>query len=125
MFAIMSNGALVSLCEQPRYVKQSETGVYIEATAAEAIGVSVNGNLYNINGGNNIPDAPEATIAERDGSEFVFKNRARIEKNEAETGAAIISIEDALCEMDTAENDNMAAIEDALCEIDSRANGGE
>ena len=125
MFAIISNGALVSLCEKPRYVKQNDNGVYVETTEAEAIGVSVNGDLYNINGGDAIPDAPEATITEHDGSEFVFKNRVRIIKNEAETGAAIISIEDALCEIDAAENDNMAAIEDALCEIDSRANGGE
>lgn len=101
MYAILSGGALIALCDKPRYIKQNESGVYVEADAAEAIGVSVSGDLYNINGGNAIPDAPEAVVAQHDVAEYVFRNRVRIVENEEATIAAITETENALCELDS------------------------
>ena len=123
MYAILSGGALLSLCDKPRYIKQNKNGVYVEVDATEAIGVSVYGNLYNINGGNAIPDAPEAVIVQRDVSEYVFSNRVRLNKHEKFTNIAIIEVEDALCELDTAADEKINAMEDALCELDSIING--
>lgn len=101
MYAILSGGALVALCDKPRYVRLNpESGAYVEAAPEEAIAVSVNGDLYNINGGNAIPDAPEAIIREEDMAEYVFHNRARIVETEATTGAAVVQLEEALCEQD-------------------------
>lgn len=37
MYAIISKGELLALCERPRYVKRNEeTGAYVEAAEAEA-----------------------------------------------------------------------------------------
>lgn len=129
MYAVISDGVLLALCDKPRYVKMNEaSGAYVEAEEAQAEGVSVNGDLYNINGGNAIPDAPQAVVTEGEVSEYVFLNRARIEENEKNTSTAIVSIEEALCELDTASTENAEAMENALCELDEMIcsiNGGE
>ena len=53
MYAIISKGELLALCERPRYVKRNEeTGAYVEAAEAEAIGIAVGGEVYNLPGGN-------------------------------------------------------------------------
>lgn len=125
MYAILSGGALVALCDKPRYVRiNPDSGCYVEATPEEAIAVSVNGNLYNINGGNAVPDAPEAVVREDDAAEYIFGNRTRIVKNEAETGAAVVQLEEALCEQDADSEGRVSAVEEALCELDSVINGG-
>lgn len=125
MYAIFSGGALVALCDNPRYVCiNPDSGCYVEATPEEAVAVSVNGSLYNINGGNAVPDAPEAVVREDDAAEYIFGNRARIEKNEAVTGAAVVQLEEALCEQDAASEGRISAVEEALCELDSVINGG-
>lgn len=126
MFAILSEGALLALCERPRYVKvNEETGAYVEATAEEAVGVAVDGQVYNLPGGTAISDTPEAVIQEAEAPEYVFRNRARILLNEETTGAAIVAMEEAMCEMDTAAEERLAAVEEALCDLDSGMNGGE
>lgn len=125
MYAILSGGVLLALCDKPRYVKVNEaSGAYVEAEEAEAIGVAICGDLYNLVGGTAIPDAPEAIITHSDIAEYVFRNRVRIEENEETQGAAIIGMEDALCEQDAANDVRMSAIEDAVCELDSIINGG-
>ena len=125
MYAILSGGVLLALCDKPRYVKVNEaSGAYVEAEEAEAIGVAVCGDRYNLVGGTAIPDAPEAIITHSDIAEYVFRNRVRIEENEETQGAAIIGMEDALCEQDAANDVRMSAIEDAVCELDSIINGG-
>ncbi len=126
MYAILSGGTLLALCDKPRYVcLNPDSGAYVEARPEEAIAVSINGNLYNINGSSAIPDAPEAIVKKDDMAEYVFGNRARIAENEKATGAAVVQLEDALCEQDTATEERFAAVEEALCELDSANAGGE
>lgn len=126
MYAILSGGALVSLCDKPRYVRRSpDSGAYIEAAPEEAIAVAVNGTLYNINGGSAVPGAPEAIVREEDdAAEYVFANRARIAENEQATGAVVVQLEDALCEQDAVQDERVSALEDAVCELDAALNGG-
>lgn len=125
MYAILSGGALVALCDKPRYVRLNpESGAYVEAEPEEAIAISVKGDLYNLPGGTAIPDAPEAVVREDDVAEYVFRNRARIVENEETTGAAVVQLEEALCEQDTATEERLSAVEEALCELDSVINGG-
>lgn len=125
MYAIISEGALVALCEKPRYVKRNAaSGLFVEAAEAEAIGIAVGGQVFNLPGGAAIPDAPEALAQIAEAAEFVFRNRARIIANEESTNAAIVAMEEALCEMDGASEERLTAIEDALCEMDAAANGG-
>lgn len=73
MYKIISAGKIVALCDAPRYVTRNpDTGALVETTAEDAIGVSVAGTLYNLNGGSGIPDAPEAVVSEVEGGEMVF-----------------------------------------------------
>ena len=123
MYAILSKGELLALCERPRYVKRNQGGVFVEAPEDKAEGIAVGGEVYNLPGGSAIPDAPEALVQEAEASEYVFRNRVRIIKNEETTGAAIIAMEEALCEMDNASEERLAAVEEALCELDSATNG--
>lgn len=126
MYAILSGGALVALCDRPRYVCiNPDSGAYVEADPEEAIAIAVNGRLYNINGGNAIPGAPQAVIREDGAAEYIFSNRVRITKNEETTGAAVVQLEEALCEQDAASEGRLSAIEEALCELDSAMDGGE
>lgn len=125
MYAILSGGAMLALCDKPRYVRKNpESGAYVEAEKAEAEGLAVNGSLYNLPGSNAIPDAPEATVREQELCEVVFGNLARIEENEAGTGEAIVRVENAMCEQDAANDERMSAIEDAVCELDAAINKG-
>ena len=125
MYAIISKGELLALCERPRYVKRNEeTGAYVEAAEAEAIGIAVGGEVYNLPGGTAIPDAPEALAQEGEAEEYVFRNHARIIENEEATNAAFVAMEEAMCDMDSSSEERLTAVEEALCELDSAANGG-
>lgn len=125
MYEIISAGELVALCETPRYIKvNEESGLYVEASAEDAVGISVDGTLYNLNGGSAIPDAPDAIVREGSATDYIFRNRAKIEENAGNTAAAIITVEDAVCELDASTDERMTAVEDALCELDGIINGG-
>lgn len=124
MYAILSGGVLLALCDKPRYVKKNEaSGAYVEAAEAEAIGISVSGDLYNFGGRAAIPDAPEAIITHSDIAEYVFRNRVRIVENEEATGAAIVEMENAMCESDAETDGRLTEVENALCELDAAING--
>ena len=66
-----------------------------------ALMIRENGELYRLPTAKPVPD-PIGRLAELIG----------------ENGAANAALEDALCDMDAANEERMAAIEDALCEMD-------
>ncbi len=120
MYAILSGGELLALCDEPRYIKINEkTGTYIRASAEDAIGIAVNGATYNLPGRSDIADAPQVVIRTGDVSEYVFRNKAQIKENEDSTSAAIVAVEDAICSMDESSEARLAALETALCELDA------
>ncbi len=120
MYAIISGGKEIALCDNPNYVKQNEQGVWIGTNIDDATAISVSGMLYNIIGSKAIDGAPEAFAIERDGGKRAFDNSKQIIAAMAKTE----TIEDALCELDASELARITVIEDALCEIDAAANGG-
>lgn len=125
MYAILSGGRLVAISYKPRYVRLNlSSGCYIESAPEDAIAISVNGDLYNIEGSDAIPGAPEAIVREDDVGEYVFDNHARIIRNEQSTGVAVVQLEEALCEQDAVTEERLTAVEEALCELDSAINGG-
>ena len=125
MYAILSGGLLLALCERPRYIKKNEeSGAYVAAEETEAQGIAVGGTVYNLPGGTAIPDAPEAVVQTAEAAEYVFRNRVRIQENEESTGAAIVGVEEALCDLDTSATEKLAAVEEALCDLDTAINGG-
>lgn len=124
MYAILSNGNLLALCDKPRYIKVNpESGAFVEADKDNAEGVAVNGTAYNLPGSTTIQGAQEAVVAEKEGAEYIFQNRAHIIQVEQTTGVAIVGVEEALCEMDATQEARVSAMEEALCELDSAVNG--
>lgn len=119
MYAIVSNGVEIAMCDAPNYVKRTKDGIWINTKMYEADAVAVNGVIYNMPGKNVFEGAPEAVVVERDAGERAFESMQAIAENKE--NAAMI--EDALCEIDAAGFENIATIEDALCEIDMM-NGG-
>jgi len=124
MYAILSGGMLIALCDKPRYVRKNAEGVYVEAHELEADGIAVNGELYNIIGSSVIPGAPEAIIITGNVSEYVFRNHEKIVKNETETYTAFVDMENAICDLDTTTDERFNEVENALCELDGVLNGG-
>ena len=100
MYRIVSEGKVVALCDEPRYVrKKVESGAYIQCDEADAEAVAVSGNLFSLKGKTPIEDRPEAMISKVDGGEFLFSNYVD-KMNFSEENS---TIEDALCEMDSGE----------------------
>jgi hypothetical protein len=96
MYEIISDGQIVSLCDNPRYIKvKPSTGCFIQTTAEEAQGVSAGGKPYNLSGHTEITvinydeetktsetvPAPIADVREVDGSEVVFAEFQRTDNN--------------------------------------------
>ncbi len=91
MYAILSSGAIIAICDKPRYVKMNEeSGAYVETIEDEAVGLSVDGMLYNISGREDIPDAPQAVAMEAEGGELIFRNAARIQTVGEATNIAFV-----------------------------------
>ena len=96
MYKIISAGKIVALCDTPRYVTRNpDTGALVEATAEDAIGVSVAGTLYNLNGGSGIPDAPEAVVSEVEGGEMVFIAISQADAVSTTSGIAFVAMAEA------------------------------
>ena len=96
MYRVISEGKVVSLCDEPHYVKKSKNGSWITCKESEAEAIVACSELYNLPGQSHVADRPEATIDVVDGGEFIFKNYINLDsyRNEIET------LEDALCEID-------------------------
>ncbi len=119
MYAILSGGALLALCDKPRYVRfNPKSGAYVESGADDAEAVAVNGELYSLPGRAAIEGRPEALVVERESAEYVFQNKMQIAANEARSEAAFTTVEGALCEQDTASDRRLSALENAICELD-------
>lgn len=70
-------------------------GRWWRPTAEDAIGVSVAGTLYNLNGGSGIPDAPEAVVSEVEGGEMVFIAISQADAVSTTSGIAFVAMAEA------------------------------
>lgn len=121
MYRIIINGEIKGCCDKPRYIKiKPETGVYINATLDDAVGVAFGGVAYNLLNHNEIPNTPIAIVSETDASEYIFNDSLKI----TDCGENIFEVESALCELDSTSDERMSNIELALCELDEAINGG-
>ena len=107
-----------SLQTQDRNVKLSEDNAFVQTDAENAIAVAVRGELYNINGKEEVPDRPSAIIKETDGATFVFEQSLKLSAAEDTMNGRFISAEEAMCEIDLNTDNRMTAIEEAMCEMD-------
>ena len=96
MFAIYnSKGEMVDICEEPRYVKKNDNNVYVQTSREDADGISVRGTLYNLDGRDTIPGAPQAVVTEAEGGELILQNMDRIESVNAAQSIAFVTLAEA------------------------------
>ena len=81
MYKVSSGGKIIAICDKPRFIKlNNESGAYVEAGQAEAIGVVVGGKVYNY-GGNQIAEgAEEVIVSEIDSGELLLNLQAEAEE---------------------------------------------
>lgn len=118
MYKIISGGEVITLCDEPRYIKISPTsGCFIQTTKEEAVGLAARSMPFNLPGHTEITrveiddeelgttktvTAPEAFVMEVDGGEVSFDTQARVEENDGK----IVVIDDSLTDTQM-----------ALCEV--------
>lgn len=112
MYAIMCSGAMLTLCDSPRYVRKNENGVYVEAKEPEAEGLAVNGTLYNIGGRMIIPDAPAAVVVEAESGELIFRNAVSIQTVEETSDIAFVLLAEAGSIDDTTAGEHISIFAD-------------
>ena len=104
MISIVNNGAIVGLCDAPRYVKVNDYGVYSETDAEDATHVAVGGVAYGLD---------ETVVTEVDGGEIAFGHSEKILNVDAD----VADTQDALCILSEDVEARLADMEDALCEM--------
>ena len=118
MYKIISDGEIVTLCDEPRYIKISPTsGCYIQTTKEEAVGLAARSMPFNLPGHTEITrieiddeekgttktvTAPEAFVMEVDGGEVSFDTKNKVEESDGKIVVIDHSLTDtqmALCEV--------------------------
>lgn len=121
MVKIISEGKVIAICDEPKYIKvKPSTGVYIQTDEKHAQGIIVLGTLYNLPGHTEISGMlyneetkkeeniifPEAFPMEIDGGALLI---SEIKNLEGKTN-------NMLCNIDI----DLENIKDALCELDEK-----
>ena len=127
MYILTSNGERIGLCSEPRYIKvNSNSGCFVQTQEADAQGIAVMGNPYNLPGHTEIMRdvfvptpggeegegtverqvAPEIEIQRVDSYEFLME----LEDTSIET-------EDAICELSVEHAAKITTVENAICEL--------
>ena len=117
---IKTDGTELCLTDSVNYIKLHENGCFVQCPVSEAIGVAYNSTPYNLYGHDSIEGADTVIVTIVDGGKAVGAAQDKAEQAQQNNA----NIEDAMCEMDAANQERIAAIEDALCDMDEILNGG-
>ena len=123
MYQIITDGKIVGLVDQLRYIKINPTsGALVQANGPEdAQGIAVCGTPYNLLGHNEIPDAVECIAVEKDGFEILFQTGVKLDQ--VEEDGLIVS--DAVFELDNTTNEKITELQDAVFELAASIAGEE
>lgn len=120
-YIILSNGSIIDICSEPRYIKLSETnGAYVEANEDEAIGLSVRGTLYNLGDNAAIDGASTAIIEAKDVNEHIYRNMIGVQDCQA-TISEWYDVWDAW--LDEEYWVTIEDIQNAIADLDAQING--
>ena len=115
LYAIVSNGELLELCEEPRYIRLNpKTNTFVQCSEEDAEGVAAGGEAYNFDGSNAFEGKPVAYINKVDGARYTFESHKRI----GETEKNVNDVETSVCELDMNTSDRLDEIENAILELD-------
>lgn len=109
------SGEQLGIVISPNYIlKKEETDNLITVKANNAEGVAYRSTPYNLLGKQGVGAEETVVLVEFDEGEMLEELKSGID--------LIPMLEDALCEIDEANEERLAAIEDALCEMDMGGN---
>lgn len=101
-------GEIIGMVTTVNYIRRkAETGAFVTANVNNAGGIAYKSIPYNLSGREGVGVDETVVLSEFDAAEFISELKETAEM-----------LEDALCEIDEANEERIAAIEDALCELD-------
>ena len=77
MYKIYSQGKLIALCDEPRYIKEKD-GVFVGAKKEDASGIAVGGEVYNLAGQVLKQGADEAIVVKEDSGLLLFETKQEL-----------------------------------------------
>jgi len=118
--AIILDGQIISICEEPHYIKRHPyADCYVQCDQQQAIGISIpfgeHSGIYSVWGNKEkIPGTQEVIIQDDNGQKYFYEVHNTATKSAENIGV----VEGALCDSDNDVDQRLALIEEVLCELD-------
>ena len=81
MYLIKENDNTIALVDSLRFIRQSESGCFVEATEGTAQGIVLNGNPFNLLGRKVMDEElPIVWYSKVDGGEYILYQQAEIDE---------------------------------------------
>lgn len=87
-----TDGTLLCLVDDVRYIKRSAYGAFVEATMTDAIGISINGTVFNLLGHSDIDGAETVVVARTSTAEELAAHKADIDDQKAVMGITFVTL---------------------------------
>jgi hypothetical protein len=91
MYKIYSQGKLIALCDEPRYIKEKD-GVFVGAKKEDAAGIAVGGEVYNLAGQVLKQNADEAIVVKEDSGLLLFETKQGLDEAQAVNSICFVTM---------------------------------
>lgn len=92
MYSIIKDGEVIAAVPALQWVRRQENGVYIRAGAADGQGVLVDGNIYGIRGGVELPGVDAVDIVETEDRDTGAERVEALERTTASQEAVMVEV---------------------------------
>ena len=89
---IRIDGTDLGLVDEVRYIKRSAYGVFVEASMTDAIGISVNGTVYNLLGHEDIEGADTVLVSRASTAEELTVHKTAIDEQQNVAAITFVSL---------------------------------
>lgn len=89
---IRTDGTELGLVDEVRYIKRSAYGVFVEASVSDAIGVVVNGTVYNLLGHSDIEGADTVLVSRASTADELTAHKASIDEQQNVMGITFVTL---------------------------------
>lgn len=89
---IRIDGTELCLVDEVRYIKRSAYGVFVEASMTDAIGISVNGTVFNLLGHDDIEGAETVLVARASTADELTAHKASIDEQQNVMGITFVTL---------------------------------
>lgn len=92
MYKIIENDTLIAIVDEPRYIRRTSAGVYVQTTVLEATGIAVHSTPYALAGHELSGSAGTVTVVPVETGEILFTNQTDIAANTAAIDDIIVAM---------------------------------